>query len=174
MASPIPHTEIQPDMLDRLVAFFIGHSKGYITKEQLTNLLYLVDLNQVKHGNKQLTDLAWMRKTVGVVCPQLDARLEQLQGSLFTYKMLDVQSGKPNIKCMSPVKPIPVQGLGFSMSLLLQLDNLHHLYAGQHKARTLADQVRQSQPVQVALEKGEEKINLKHERKKFLRDIEDL
>jgi len=144
-------------MLEKLILFFVGKSKGHITKTQLVKFLYLTDLYAVKWTEKQLTDLDWRYYRFGPWSEDIDSCLT----NLYTKRVLgEVQNNQAVL--IEPRENCPdVDDLGFSKGLELMLRNIRKAWIGA-KLDDLLAYVYQTEPMLEAKEnhKPEEKAHL--------------
>jgi len=130
-------------MLEKLIVFFVGKTKGYITKTQLVKFLYLADLAAVKWTEKQLTDLDWRYYKYGPWNEEIDLALDQLCADNI-LKIIE----RGNIILIQPAANCPeLKNFNLTKGLELMLDNIRHEWAGANKVKSLLEYVYSTEPM---------------------------
>ena len=110
-------------MLKKLIAFFVGKTRGHITKIQLVKFLYLADLYAVKWTSQQLTDLDWRYYLHGPWSEEIDRALSLMAG----HEVIVERRGKAIL-----IRPGPaLEEVELPISVALMLENIRREWAGE-------------------------------------------
>lgn len=157
-------------MLEDLILYFVGKTKGFITKTQLVKFLYLTDLYAVKWTGQQLTQLDWYYYSYGPWNEDIDQVLQQ-----FGNKIQQKTEGNAVLVQMGEDFP-QLNESQFSDGLRLMLDNIHREWSGinNEKVSELLDYVYSTAPMMEAKSKYQAKdkarLNLQLERDKLIEE----
>lgn len=160
-------------MLDKLIKFFVYATRGYITKIQLTKLLYLADLYYVKWTGKQLTELDWYYYKFGPWHEDIDAALDKMNG-----KEISIEAEYNTTFIKLGVEAENIDALELPVSLKLVLDNIRREWAGsgQDKINQLLNYVYSTAPMLEVKSKyrPEEKVrlNLQAEQDRLIHELD--
>ena len=160
-------------MLEKLIKYFVYATKGYITKIQLTKLLYLADLYYVKWTGKQLTELDWYYYKFGPWHEDIDAALDKMNG-----KEISIEAEYNTTFIKLGVEAENIGALELPVSLQLMLDNIRREWAGSgpDKIKHLLDYVYSTAPMVDVKHKHkpEEKVklNLQLEQEKLINELD--
>lgn len=120
------HKGNTPEMINKLILFFVLRTKGHIMKTQLVKFLYLADLYAVKWLGQQITDLDWVYYRHGPWEDDIQSALEEMDGT--EIKQYAHPSGAVLIQ-IGPNAP-SVERLELPESMKLMLDNIRREWAG--------------------------------------------
>ena len=135
--------EYPDQMLLKLIRFFVGASKGHITKTQLVHFLYLADLYAVKWTTQPLTELDWILFKHG----PYSHNIEKALGRLAAFGEISYQAeGKAQL--IMPAAAFEEAG-EFDRSLWLMLENIRSPWIGAPLA-DLQEYVRSTAPMAAA------------------------
>lgn len=160
-------------MLEKLIQYFVYQTKGYITKTQLVNFLYLADLYSVKWTGQPLTELDWYYYSFGPWHEDIDMALNKLDRK----QILQEYQANSTLLKLGPDAG-NVQDLGLSLGLQFMLDNIRREWAGagSEKLQQLLEYVYNTEPMLEIKQNNcqpEEKVklNLRAEREKLISEL---
>lgn len=152
-------------MLNKLIVFFVGETKGYITKIQLVKFIYLADLYAVKWTGKQLTDLDWRYYLHGPWSEGIDKALYQMAGRDVVVERRD------KAIFIRPGPKAALENLDLPLAVELMLENIRREWAGAGRLHEMLSYVYSTAPMVEATAKHKphekSKLNLIREQERL-------
>lgn len=156
------------EMLRKLINFFVGETRGQITKTQLVKFIYLADLYAVKWTEQQLTALDWRYYYYGPWEGKIDKTLSEMNGGDICIEGVRQSIFIRRGPTFSGFSELP-------LSLRLILENIRRDWAGAERFEQMLDYVYSTAPMVEARQNHlpEEKapLNLVREREKLLAEL---
>lgn len=128
-------------MLNKLIVFFVGETRGYITKIQLVKFIYLADLYAVKWTGKQLTDLDWRYYLHGPWSEGIDRALSQMAGREVVLERAE------NAIFIRPGPNATLENLDLPLAVELMLENIRREWAGTGRLEEMLRYVYSTAPM---------------------------